>query len=709
MKEQNHNINDLFAAARNAEVNISLEDIRANLSQNSPTIAPKKWHWISLSIIGILSLSLILMFILSKETGVELSIKEQLPPLNNVPVAEAIEISSNHKKENQTLKPPYNDSKHNKKTLPKPHEPKSDNTSQKDLKLPLIQPIVFKGALNVSEPKPLPKLEISVQVEQQPLPKKNIPVVEMPNLNINTLQDDPLEGGKGEIHYMETLKNKETISLKSYIKKGKKHLKLDRYNAAFECIQSIDLSQIIQKNKRALQAVKYVNNQLLLITSETLLKEKAKLYLGHQIDYNNMQKTGSVFLGKFSSSKEKRGINIQTSSNGKYLLVNLKPASIKHQKRAFEKGVHETISFQVYDQQMQPLYSIKKRGLLDYGTAIDNTGKVYIWKAQPSFFLTNRLVPTLKNGPVLYQHDANSMDSLVLKEDSFLKTISLRKQHSTKKEALPIRPSADSMIAYNHRLIETKGLALTLSPQGNPILYGYLKNMRGLQQLTFTADSLAPYHYSVLDFQTKEALEAEEARKNGLPKLTLKVDEVFFDEAANFYVLSSSYSRSYLPLVAREKSFQDNNFSEKIPVPNYPSMDIYVHKFNKAGEPIMNAKIANNAMGQPEKPNNYSYLFNKEHFSVVYLDHIVQKDSFSHSNINHQPKNKNELTIATAQQNGEIIRFTASGSYAIDIEDYRPVKYFRNKGETLALLKAGNSYKISKLSYKNSPKKVNKN
>ncbi|BDS15647.1 hypothetical protein [Aureispira anguillae] len=695
MKEQNHDINDLFAAARNAEVKISLDDVRANLSKNTAKLSLTNWRRFIVLITGVLLLTFALFFIPTKDTTPELTMATHTTTMEKTTktVDETIKV-------NNTQNTSFSSKKQEKKTSPKTHETYGASAKNKkeknEVQRAFIQPIVFDGLLKNTEFKAMSKLKLLVSIQQQKTPK-TLPAVDTPDFKMNRLQGDLLEGGKGEIHYMETLKNKETISLKSYKKRGKKYLKLDHYNADFEIIRSIDLSHILQKNKRNLHAVKQFNNQLLLITSEGAAKEKAKLYIGHQIDYNTMEKKSGATLGKFSLSSDKKGINIQTSMNGKYLLINPKPGTIKSQKKQFEKGQNETISFQVYDENMKPFYTVKKDGMLDYGTAIDNSGKIYIWKTQPEFLPTNRLIPTLKNGNILYQFGANSIDSLILKENSFLNTISLSNSNNKNETKRPIRSKTSSYIAYNHRLIETRGLTLTISPEGNPILYGYLKNMRGLQQLTFTTDSLAPHHYSVLDFQTKAELEAETARKNGVPELVLKVDEVFFDEASNFYVLSSSYNRSYLPLVEQERNFKHNDFSKKTPIPYYPSLDIYVHKFSKTGSPIMSTQIASNAINQNEKTNNYSYLFNKNNFSVVYLDHV--------DTLGNKRTNRKELMLATTKQNGEVIRLTASGDYTIDMEDYRPVKYFRNKGETLALLKAGKSYKISKLSYKTMPKR----
>lgn len=709
MEKQNHNINDLFAAARTSEVKISLDDVRTNLSNNTAKVSLINWNLVFFSITGILIICALFFLPINGE-NTELAIansdQDEITTLVALPTTKA--AAKTETEETGTDIPTETAINQGQKTSPEKHdipEPiKTSTIEQKRFDLIHINPIVFDGNFDNN----LFKEEVIVNVPFELLKKD---FFEVPELELHTLQDKLLEGDKGEIHYMETLVNKETISLKSYKKGGKKHLKLDRYNERFEIIRTIDLSNILQENKKSLANVKMFNNQLVLVTSEISKKEKSRVYTAHSIDFNTMENRGSTTIGKFPISKTKKGINVQTSSNGEYLLVNLKPESTKNQKKKAQKGVRETINFQVYDKDLKPFYTINKNGFLDYGTAIDDLGRIYVWKTQPKFFTTSRAIPAVKNGNVLYQFGANSVDSLILKEDSFLKTISrstVIANRSDKKDVVDsISTIKAPFISYNHRLIEIKGLELTLSPEGNPILYGYLKNMRGLQQLTFRTDSLSPYHYSVLDFQTIQELENEKARKEGNPDVVLKVDEVFFDEESNFYVLSSSYKRNYLPLMKHDNKTQNIDFSEHIPVPYYPSLDIYVHKFDQGGMPVMNTKIVSSAISRKEEASNYSYLFNDHNFSVVYLDHTVVQETDPKLDFNtKKEKTKEELTVAAARENGDIIRFNTTSNYDINLEDYKPVKYFRNKGQTLVLLKAGNHYKISKLSYRNKLKKA---
>lgn len=697
MKKGTDNIDDLFAAARNADVKITLEQVQNNLSQHVASTAGIQWAKLTLGIMSVVVVTTAIVWYNTKTTRPAASITNasiagskptsHVPTINNYTEETKSQptIFSQSKSENKTTK------KTNPKTINTPPQVVVGGAMLKKFYAEnTIRPIVANNLLNSnanSQQEPIKLLEWK--------PSKRAATMEMPLTTLHTLGDPKLSFPKHEIHFMESVESGAIVSLRSAKKGNNTFWLLDRYDEQLNLLESKDVSDLFKNKKSGFYKMVTYDNQLLLVVSHK--SGKGTTYQSHLIHKSNFDVQASETLITVPNSKVSNPFKIDIAENEQYLLVKQLP---KHRDNISQKQLQERAIFKVFDKQLKLVYQVTKPAMQNAKTTVDNKGQLYVWKPSIKAFDGRFVSSNIAMQNILYRFDSQQKDSFVVKKNSFknignniMKEFAL--SNHDKGAVFNKIPEARF---YRMDSIELQGLRLTVSPEGMPILYGYLKNMEGLQYLAFDDIDLSPFQQSLLVFNRHYD---DKQLPDGVvapSELKFKPDNMFFDAIGNFYVLSSSYYLNYLPLMAQEKERYQIEYSDKFPIPYYKSWDVYVHQFNAQGIPVMTAKVDNNEAGKQTDKEIYSYLFKDNYCSIIHLDKT--KNNVSDNAIPQGKTTAKNLTIAAVQTDGQVIHLQVNNNTDIPIEDYQPIEYFHNQRETLVLLKdSNNAYTIGRLYY----------
>ena len=698
MKKPTENIDALFAAARNAEVKISLEQVHENLTKNASEAARTQWTKL---ILGITSAVLVLLSL-----AIWLNLDASPAPTTAMHTAPKLSEQPSHV-------PTINN--HKTETKPQPSfihsQPKTDNKTTKNTNAKIIEEITFEQLdedrikidavhnirpVEVGELSTPTALRVAVTTSVDWKPNQNVEE-EAPLANLHTLDKPKLSYPKHEIHFMESVNQAEVISLRSARKGGKMHWFLDKYNQELDLLESKDVSALFAKGK--FYKMETFNNQLLLVVSKNAGNKK--VYHGHLIGEASLEVQTSqslIALPRFKSNR----LNMEVAENEQFLLVKTLP---KYRSNSTQKQMEEQAQFKVFDKDLNLNYEVAEAAMHKAKTTVDNAGRLYVWKPSLKAFDDRFIAKNKAMQNILYRFDGSRRDSVIVEKHSFARTgnnMLTEFARSNEEGATVFNKVSQTRLTYAIDSVELQGLKLTLSPDGMPILYGYLRSMEGLQYLAFEAADLKPYQHSLLMFNKRYEEKKLAPNVYAPAELRFKTDKVFFDELGNFYVLSSSYYRNYLPLVEQQKEAHQIEYSDKIPVPYYRTWDVYVHKFNAQGMPVMNAKIENNSSQKQADSKPYSYLFKNNHCSIVHLDKAKNESytTLEHSKTVTRETQKEALSVAAVQTNGRVIRLQVKNNVDIPMDAYQPIQYFHNDRETLVLLKdSKNAYTIGRLYY----------
>ncbi len=672
MNKDFNNIEDLFAAARNSEVKITLEQVREKLEEQGST---PLWKWF-LPLLAILLL-------------VVLGIKTFLP----LPDEHTAQILENHSKVEEIKEdsPVVKDEKiavidtipEVKNTLPKREIVYNKTSVEQRRSIRNLSPVVPIISNRKIETYPNEGLHFIANTILENNAKKELNerrdnfedsvVFKLPVQESFILEDKKMLHKKSRFIFMKTLENRESISMKTFRKGSKKQLVFNKYNSIFERIKSISLSPLIQGKNCSLHTVESFNDQLLIITKTVSKKDKTIEYQGHLFDYQRMKIKKTKKLAEIPYSKSGTDQNIQVSENGKFLLVNSLPEkptvkstnTLKNPqgkraipfklpvftKRRTPKSISAESKFFVFDKNLKLFNKIKQPRMTSYETAIDNKGTLFLWKPKMNKPAFVSLPKDYAKQYILSTFGNDSSNSMQVKASSF-------------------RGLQDSSVAQAgiSDSVDLNNLKLLLNPKGKPILFGYLNNNKGLQYLSFS-DTLSPVQHSVLSFDPYFLSKKDESHSP-----VFVINEAFFDKNSHLNVLSGMYA-----------NFSDTDLSNK----KYISSEgIALHQFNAEGKPLFTTGSLMNFSEEETEAPAFSYLYEDNNMALIFPDKKQNNDRES--------EDKKMLSVNALKMPAELLQTEPKNN---NIENYLPLDYFHHKDQTITLLKGKKDFKIIYLHY----------